>query len=547
MKVKSLCEAFQITAARAPQAVALRASGQETVITWGDYARRVARLAAGLRRLAVSKGDTIALMMANRPEFHLADTAAIHLGAVPFSIYNTSSAEQISHIIANSGAKVVICEKQYADRMPPIEHLILVEELTALEADPDDDFEQVWRSVQAEDLLTLIYTSGTTGPAKGVELTHANLLAEADAVTAYFDPQPGDRSTSYLPSAHIADRLSSHYLQMLYGAEITCVSDPRALIAALPSVRPTFWVAVPRVWEKMKARIEEAVLDASPLRRAMFRWALARGYNRTPVLWPIADRVVLLPVRRKIGLDQVRWAMSGAAAIPLETLEFFLALGIRVCEVWGMSETCGAGTANPPGKIKPGTVGLPLPGAQIRLDDDGEVLIKGPMIMKSYRGEPALTAEALDEQGWLRTGDIGSFDADGYLSIVDRKKELIINAAGKNMSPTNIENAVKAACPLVAAVVVIGDAKPYNVALISLDADAVAAFTARNGAQAIPGAIEAGVAQGNARLSRVEQIKRYTVLEGSWDPGGDELTPTLKLRRRAILAKYTKEIAELYR
>jgi long-subunit acyl-CoA synthetase (AMP-forming) len=239
--------------------------------------------------------------------------------------------------------------------------------------------------------------------------------------------------------------------------------------------------------------------------------------------------------------------MSGAAAIPTETLEFFLALGIRVCEVWGMSETCGAGTANPPDRIKPGTVGLPLPGAQIRLDDDGEVLIKGPMVMRSYRGEPELTAETLDEQGWLRTGDIGTFDADGYLSIVDRKKELIINAAGKNMTPTNIENAVKAACALVAAVVVIGDARPYNVALISLDADAVAAFTARNGAEAIAAAIEAGVEQGNARLSRVEQIKRFTVLEGSWDPGGDELTPTLKLRRLAIVGKYAKEIEALYR
>jgi long-subunit acyl-CoA synthetase (AMP-forming) len=235
VKVKSLCEAFQITAAARPQAVALRVSGQEAALTWGEYARRVARLAAGLRRLGVSKGDTVALMMANRPEFHLADTAAIHLGAVPFSIYNTSSAEQIAHIIANSAANVVICERQYADRMPPVPHVIHVEELAALEADEDSDFEQVWRSVQPEDLLTLIYTSGTTGPAKGVELTHANLLAEADAVTVYFDPQPGDRSTSYLPSAHIADRLSSHYLQMLYGAEITCVADPRALISALPS------------------------------------------------------------------------------------------------------------------------------------------------------------------------------------------------------------------------------------------------------------------------------------------------------------------------
>ncbi len=546
-QLRSLCEAFQITAAQRPGAVALRAAGDGTAITWHEYRRRVGRLAAGLRARGVSKGDTIALMMSNRPEFHLIDTAAIHLGAVPFSMYNTSSPEQVAHLVANSGARVVVCESQFAARVPQVPHLILAEELASLETEQDSDFEAVWRSVGPSDLLTLIYTSGTTGPAKGVELTHANLLAEAVSVTAYFDPQPGDRSTSYLPSAHIADRLSSHYLQMLYGAEITCVADPRQLIAALPSVRPTFWVAVPRVWEKMKARIEEAVADASPLRRAMFEWALRQGHRRTPVLHWVADRVVLAPVRRRIGLDQVRWAMSGAAAIPVPTLEFFLALGIRVCEVWGMSETCGAGTANPPGAIRPGTVGVALPDAQIRLADDGEILMKGPMVMRSYRGEPGLTAETLDADGWLHTGDIGTFDADGYLSIVDRKKELIINAAGKNMSPTNIENAVKAACPLIAAVVAVGDARPYNVALICLDPDTVAAYTERHGAQAVTAAIEAAVAQGNERLSRVEQIKRYTVVAGSWEPGGDELTPTLKLRRRSIHTKYEAEIEALYR
>ena len=246
-----------------------------------------------------------------------------------------------------------------------------------------------------------------------------------------------------------------------------------------------------------------------------------------------------------MGFDQLRWAMSGAAAIAPETLQFFLDLGIRVCEVWGMSETCGAGTVNPPDAIRVGTVGIALPGVDLRLADDGELLIRGPSVTPGYHNDAEQTAAAFQD-GWLLTGDVCTIDADGYVSIVDRKKELIINAAGKNMSPTNIENAVKVACPMVAAAIVIGDMRPYNVALLSLDPEAVAAFTKRHGAEALAPAIEEGMRVANTRLSRVEQVKRYTVLEGVWEPGGDELTPTLKLRRRAIAAKYAEQIEALY-
>ncbi|BCJ76693.1 fatty-acid--CoA ligase [Catellatospora sp. IY07-71] len=560
---RTMCEAFQATAALDPGAIALGAYGTDTVLTWQEYAGAVRRTAAGLAALGVGRGEAVALMLSNRPEFHVADTAAVHLGAVPFSVYNTSSPAQIGYLLANAQARVVICEQQYADRVlacgVPVAHVICVDarpegtitldELGAA-GDPGFDFDAAWRAVQPEDLLTLIYTSGTTGPPKGVELTHANLLAEAAAVTALFDLHRGDHGLSYLPAAHIADRLASHYLQMLYGSRVTCLADLRELAGALAQVRPTYWAAVPRVFEKMRARILDALADAPAPRRAMFGLAvkLSRRRDRGPlsrVGASLADRLVLSRVRRQLGMDRMRWAMCGAAALSVPVLEFFLDLGLPVCEIWGMSETCGASTLNPPGAIRPGTVGIAAPGVELRLADDGELLVRGPVVTPGYHRDPARTAEAF-EDGWLRTGDVATLDADGYLTIVDRKKELIINAAGKNMSPSNIEGAVKAACPLLSAMIVVGDGRPYNVALLVLDPEAVAAHNARDGVPDLADAVAAGVAAGNATLSRVEQIKRYTILDSTWSPGGDELTPTLKLRRASILRKYAPEIDALY-
>ncbi len=539
----TVCEAFQRTCQQRPDAVALRGGGR--VITWREYGQTVERLASAMACLGVGHGDAVALMLPNQPEFHFLDTAAMHLGATPFSIYNTSSPEQIAHVMRNSGARVIFCAPEFLSRVTasgvPV-RAIGTDLLDTLEPLPGFDFEAAWRAVTPADVLTLIYTSGTTGPAKGVELTHANLLAQAGAVAAVFDLRDGDRITSYLPSAHIADRLSCHYLQMLYAAEVTCVPDPRQLITTLPEVRPTIWVAVPRVWEKMKARIDEAVANANPLRRQLFHWAMRQTMAQRPVRGWLADKGVLYRVRRKMGLEQLRWALSGSAPIAPETLMFFQALGVRVCEIWGMSETCGIGTANPPGRVRVGTVGLAIPGAEIRLADDGELLIRGPMVMRGYRGDPQRTAEAVDADGWLRTGDVAVFGDDGYLSIVDRKKELIINTAGKNMSPSNIENTVKVTCPQIAAIVVVGDRRPFNVALICLDPDAVGGRTREE----IESLVAQGIKAANARLSRVEQIKRYQILPGAWEPGGEELTPTLKLRRQAIHTKYAIEIEALY-
>jgi long-chain acyl-CoA synthetase len=580
----TLCAAFQRTATADPDAVALRTPTDGSRITWRDYAHRVRRIAAGLAALGVARGDTVALMLTNRPEFHLIDTAAIHLGATPFSIYNTSSPEQIEYLLTHGGSRVVVCEQQFLPQIrsaaTPIKHIVCVDDqaddtisVDQLEegGDPDFDFDTAWRAVQPSDVLTLIYTSGTTGPPKGVELTHANLLAEIQGCGEIFDIRRGDRITSYLPSAHIADRLSCHYLQMTHGTQITCVRDTRAIAAALPDTRPTIWVAVPRIWEKLKLAIETRIAtetDAAIRNRTLA--AIDTGLRKVraeqagqPVSQDLAaeygaaDRQVLAPLRTELGLDQVRWAMSGAAALAPEILEFFLVLGIPVCEIWGMSETVGAATVSPPGKIKIGSVGVPLPGVQLRIADDGEALLRGPIVMRGYRDDPRRTKETLDDEGWLHTGDIVTQDDDGYVTIVDRKKELIINAAGKNMSPTNIENTLKAACPALGTVVVIGDRRPYNVALMVLDQDVTTAIAQQHhitdvspaGVAAHPvitQLVQAGVEAANAKLSRVEQIKRFRILPDPWPPGGDELTATMKLRRGNIIAKHAATIDSLY-
>jgi long-subunit acyl-CoA synthetase (AMP-forming) len=435
----------------------------------------------------------------------------------------------------------------------------------------DFDFESTWRAVQPDDVVTLIYTSGTTGTPKGVEMTHTNLLFEAQTLDDVLGVRYGDRVTSYLPSAHIADRAMALYNQEIFGVQVTVVPDVKTIAAALPDVRPTIWAAVPRVWEKLKAAIEFAV-EAEPDsdRRGALQWALAVGAKRSAALigaepvpddvaaeWVQADDLVLSKLRAKLGLDELRWAVSGAAPIPKETLGFFAGIGIPICEVWGMSElSCVASTTHPR-DARLGTVGKLLPGLESRVADDGEFLVRGPLVMRGYRKEPAKTAEAIDADGWLHTGDILEEDADGYLRVVDRKKELIINAAGKNMSPANIENAILASCPMIGAMVTIGDARPYNTALMVFDADSVGPYAAAHGlAEASPAAlaadpgviarIAAGVADGNAKLSRVEQIKRFRVLPTLWEPGGDEVTLTMKLKRRPITAKYADEIEALY-
>ena len=580
----TFCEAFQRTAAIDPDAVALRTPGDTQTLTWREYGEQVRKVAAGLAALGVSRGDTVSLMMANRIEFYPLDVGAQHLGAASFSVYNTLATDQLTYLFENAGTKVVVCEAKYVDRIQAsgakIDHIVCLdgapegtlalEDLIAAGAD-DFDFEATWRAVQPDDVVTLIYTSGTTGNPKGVEMTHANLLFEVIAVEEVLGVEYGDRITSFLPSAHIADRFGCLYSQEVFGNQVTVVSDARAIAAALPDVRPTIWGAVPRVWEKLKASIEFAAAnEPDETIRAGLQWGLSVAAKRAAALvagetvpddvaaeWAKADELVLSKLRSTLGLDQVRWAMSGAAPIPKETLGFFVGLGIPIIEVWGMSELSCIASVSHPRDARLGTVGKLLPGLEGRIADDGEFLVRGPLVMKGYRREPQKTAEAVDAEGWLYTGDILQVDEDGYLRVVDRKKELIINSAGKNMSPANIENTIKAACPLIGVVMAIGDARPYNTALIVLDAESAGPYAAQHGLtdssaatlaadEQLIAQISAGVAEGNAKLSRVEQIKRFRVLPAFWEPGGDEITPTMKLKRRPVNEKYATEIEELY-
>ncbi len=573
LDASTVAEAFQLTAQAHPERVALRLKGDEFSMTWAEYAEKVQALAAGLAKLGLERGGALGIMLTNRPEFHFFDSAALHLGATPFSVYNTYAPEQIAYQVTDAGARIVVTEQAFLDRIRAIEgvdHIIVVdatqldEALTIAdveaEGDPEFDFEAAWHAVRPDDILTLIYTSGTTGPPKGVQLTHANLLSAVngfDEVIAF--PSDG-RVVSWLPMAHIAERACSHYLPVMLGFTTTCCPDPRQVVAYLPEVHPTWFFAVPRIWEKLKAALEAGVAaEQDDAKRQATEWALEVGLKKVRLEqageeipeelaqeYAKADELVLSKVRARLGLDEVESVNVGAAPTPREVIEFFHAIGIPLAELWGMSETCGYGTCNPPEKIKIGTVGPVSPGAEIRLAEDGEVLMRGPMVMPGYRNQPEKTREAIDDEGWLHTGDVGEFDEDGYLKIVDRKKELIINAAGKNLSPANIEARVKASSPLIGQVVAIGDGRPYNVGLITLDPDVGPGFIEQNGAEAVQAEVQRGVDAANEQLARVEQIKKFTILDEEWQPGGDELTPTMKLKRKPILEKYATQVEALY-
>ncbi len=566
--------------------------GDETAITqgdermsWSEVRAKAGAAAGGFASLGVSKGDTVALMLNNRTEFMPLDLGAVTLGAVPFSIYQTASPEQIAYVCQDAGAKVAVVEKMFLEQfmkakedLPDLEHVITLDGgggTTTLEdflaVDPDFD-DSVASEVGADDLLTLIYTSGTTGPPKGVQLTHRNLMSLVSSVEDMipFPENSENRVISWLPAAHIAERGAHYYLPVVMGVSVTVCPDPRKIAEVLPQVRPTWFFAVPRIWEKLKSGLESSI-DNLPeeqrgpaqqgLQAALAKVRAEQAGEEVPEQVAAgakaAEEGMFKGLRAKLGLDQVVAVNVGAAPTPLEVLEFFHAIGVPIGELWGMSETCGVATLNPPDKVKLGTVGPPTPGIEIRLADDGEVLVRGDSIMAGYRNMPDKTAEAIDDEGWLLTGDIGELDEDGYLKIVDRKKELIINAAGKNMSPASIEANVKTASPLIGQCVAIGDQRSYNVALITLDPEYAPAWAEKNGIEAdslealaendqVRQAIEAAVDDANQKMSRVEQIKKFKILPTDWEPGGDELTPTMKLKRKPITEKYDDEIEGLY-
>jgi long-subunit acyl-CoA synthetase (AMP-forming) len=585
LPAENLLKAFYKQADRLGEDVAIRDEAREKEFSWDELRDLVHRIAGGLAKLGLDRGDTVAIMLNNRWEFIPCDLAGVSLGAIPFSIYQTSAPEQIQYVVSDAKSKIAVVEKAFLDQftearkqLPELEHLIVVDGEggdhtlnEVMEMDPDFDPGQIVESIGPDDLLTLIYTSGTTGPPKGVQLTHRNLLMVSAVVDDVIQlPDRGGKVISWLPAAHVAERNAHYYLPMAAGLSVTVCPDPRKIVEFLPKVKPTWFFAVPRIFEKLKAGLEAMIAGLPEEQRTEAEKGLAASLQKVRTeqageqapqdiaeAAAQAEEQMFSKLRAQLGLDEALAVNAGAAPTPLEVLEFFHAIGIPVGELWGMSETCGMGTLNPPERIKLGTVGPPVPGVEIKLDQDGEVLIKSDCVMPGYRNMPEKNEETFTDDGWLRTGDIGEFDQDGYLKIVDRKKELIINAAGKNMSPANIESHVKSASPLIGQAVAIGNARSYNVALVTLDPDYAPVWAKQNGLEGksiadlsgdekVQGAIQSAVDEANAKMARVEQIKKFTVLPEPWEPGGDELTPTMKLKRKPIDEKYSEEIEALY-
>jgi long-subunit acyl-CoA synthetase (AMP-forming) len=581
----TLAQALRRTAAGHPDLVAVRTPDDEVALTWAQLLVRVDALAGGLAKLGIGRGDCVAIMLGNRPEFHIADLAAVTLGATPFSIYTTYPPVEIEYLVKDASCRLAIVEQAFlpvmleaAQNLPGLEHVIVVDgeapdgtlSLDELEgSDPEFDGVAAAARVSPDDIVTLIYTSGTTGHPKGVQLTHRAIMSTAGQVREAIEFPTGARVISWLPSAHIAERMAHHYIPVIYAGNVTCAPDPREVLSYLPKVRPNWFFAVPRIWEKLKAGLEAMQAGQPEEQRRLVHEALEAALERVrlrqqgkPVPPELeanvaqADETLFSNLRRMLGLDEVIAVNVGAAPTPVDVLEFFHAIGIELAELWGMSETCGTGAVNRPGAVKIGTVGPASPGVELKLAPDGEVLCRGEFLMVGYRNQPERTAEAIDADGWLHTGDVGTIDEDGYLKIVDRKKELIINAAGKNMSPANIEAELKSGSPLIGQACCIGDGRPYNTALIVLDSDFAPQWAAQQGLdetlEALAGepeaieAVQEGVDRANARLARVEQIKKFTIIPGDWLPGGDELTPTIKLKRKPIAEKYVREIEAMY-
>jgi long-chain acyl-CoA synthetase len=581
-------------------ALAWKQDGAWRQLDWRQYRERVGEVAMGLAGLGVGRGDFVAIMSRNRPEHLIADLAAVHLGATPVSLYNTLAPEQIAYIAEHCQAKVAVVEghelmerwEKVKPELPSLRHVVLLEDAgdfsdypwvsawdglvarggEALAADRER-FDAAWRQVQPADLATVLYTSGTTGPPKGVMTTHYNAIWTAASVDRWADdPEwvPGTKYVSYLPLAHSLERLSGHYVGLWKPSTLYFCADLSRIIQVLPEVRPFSFVAVPRLWEKAQAGIM-AALAAEPnqRRRKLALGAIGAGrqvvrLQQTGKPVPLGlrlrhalfDRLVYAKIRERIGLDRCHVTFSGAAPLADDVMEFFLALGVPLREGYGLTESTAPATLNLHDRLKIGTVGPPLPGVEINLAPDGELLLRGGNIAAGYYKDPQQTGETFDEDGWLHTGDIAQLDDEGWVRIVDRKKELIITAGGENVSPSNLENLLKAH-PLIAQACVVGDRRPYPAALIVLDGEVAPSWAAEHGVayttlerlaaeERVIAAIQSAVDATNRQVARAQQVKRFAILPNEWGVESDELTPTLKLKRRVIHHKYTKDIERLY-
>jgi len=571
--------------------------GPWQTITWEQTRQRALELAAGLIELGLQPGERVALMLPNRVEHVLADLGAVHAGGVPVTFYATLAADQIGYVAADCEATIAVLDgaselarwKAVLSSLPRLKKIIVRD---AAACQPGDqylswaDFAALGRerhaaapeavadriaAISPDDPVTLLYTSGTTGNPKGVVVTHRSVLYEV--TTADFTGYVMDRmrGVSYLPLAHIAERVIGIYLPVhLAGHAYFCHDAATGLLATLGAAQPTYFFGVPRVWEKIQAGIQALMsVEQDPAKRAAVEAAMDTGrrYVRSCEFghttpddlaeeFRRADESVLQPIRSLLGLGQAEVVSSGAAPLPPDVGEFFAGLGMKILDVYGMTETTGAFTTNRPGEFRLGTVGRAVPGVEVRIAEDGEILTRGPLNTPGYLNLPDRTAELIDDDGWLHTGDIGSMDDDGFLSVVDRKKELIITSGGENISPAAIENLL-VAHPLIGQALSYGDRRRYVVALLTLDGDVAPAWARARGIEAsslaelaeqpeVLAAVGEAVAAANDRLARVQQVKRWRLLPVEWTAESEELTPTLKLKRRVVHAKYADVIDALY-
>ena len=596
---RTICSQLQATAKAFGDLPAYsdRDGGPWQTITWRQTRDQALALAAGFAALGLQPGERVALMLPNRVEHVLADLGTLHAGGVPVTVYATLAAEQISYVAADCDARIAVLDgaDELARWQPVLAGLpglkkIIVRDPAAcpagdlylswpdfaalgaarLAADPDEVARRT-AAVRPADPATVLYTSGTTGNPKGVVITHASVLYELVTATVSGNAQPHVRWVSYLPLAHIAERMFTLYLA-IYNAGHTyfCHNAATELVASVGEVKPTAFFGVPRVWEKIQAGIQ-ALLTAeqdegrrAAVAAAMdtgLRYVQSRQFGRdTPAglaaEFAAAEAAVLRPIRSLLGLGDAEVVVSAAAPLPPDVGEFFAGLGMKILDVYGMTETTGAFTTNTPTAFRLGTVGQPAPGVEVRIAADGEILTRSPLNTPGYLNRPDMTAELIDSDGWLHTGDIGSLDSDGFLSVLDRKKELIITSGGENISPAAIENLL-VAHPLIGQALAFGDRRPYVVALLTLDGDVAPAWARARGIDAtqlaelashpaVLATVAEAVAAANARLARVQQVKRWRLLPVEWTAESEELTPTLKLKRRIVHAKYADVIDALY-
>lgn len=578
-----------------PDRVAARAKdrGRWNPITWSAYADRVVVVARGLHELGVVAGDRVAIHAENCPAWLIADLAIQSLGAVSVGVYPTSPAPEVEYLLNHSEARVLIAEDEeqvdksvtVAQTLPHLERIVVLDTrgidmsdeilmgLEALEALGEaSSFDVVGsaRAIVPESPAIIVYTSGTTGPPKGAMLSHRNLLAAAAASGEAFGVDERTEVLSYLPLCHIAERLISAINAVAQGYVVNFGEGGDSFAEDLREVQPTFFLGVPRVWEKLMAGITIRMEDAGVVKRwnyavwmrvggsvARRRWSGGRLRGFDNVRYALGWLLLYRPLRAKLGMSRVDGVLSGAAPIAPQVLEFFWTIGVPVREGYGQTENTAQATVTPSDDVRLGMVGKPIDGVELQVADDGEILTRGPGTFLGYFKDPKATAEAVDADGWLHTGDVGELDADGFLKITDRKKDIIITAGGKNISPSEIENRLKVS-PFVREAVVIGDERRYLVALIGIELDVVSnwalrqriGFTTYEDLSSKPEVVELigeWVERVNGELAQVETVKRFTLLPKELDEEDGEVTATQKVKRRAIEAQFASQIEEMYR